>query len=229
VRIRAVPPDPRQEAAFHDGDVAAIVAELVAANDLRLVKLAHTVSIMSDPDPADVGYLIPQTIRGNDELTAVAERVIERAIAIATAPTTDDRRRRRGALLERLAHELVAVRRGDQTFHEHQVELLQSPRSRRSWTKPKEIIATGQFFEVYECKNDGMADLEDVDELSDIVTTARSEGTEPRATIVVAVSQGTIQIRAKTWRLTETLYLVTLEEILSLAATEPRIELKAAP
>jgi hypothetical protein len=226
---RAGTPDPRQEDAFRNDDVVAIVADLIAADDLRLVKLAQTVSLMQAPDPGDVSALISPTLLLDDELGAIAQRVADRAWAIATAPTLDDRRRRRGALLERLAHELVSKRLPGATFHEHAVALLLNPRSRRGWTHPKEVVATGPFFEVYECKNDGMVVLEDVDELSDVATTARAEHVDARATLVVGVTEGTMRIRANAWRLTETLYLVTLERILGLAKDEPQHELRVAP
>lgn len=223
-------PDARQESAFNHQDVVDITDALVANPDLRLLKLADTLSlvreVMSDQEVRDfIGFSLLTDVK----LGPVAMTVATKARDIATAPSRDDRMRRRGALLERLVHKLVERRLPTHTHHEHQVELTHNPRSRIQWTRPKEVVADGPEFEVYECKSDGLPDVADIDELSDVRTTARAEGTDARPTIVTLGSEGSLRIQAKAWRLTETIFGVTADKILRLASEPPGKPIQPAP
>jgi hypothetical protein len=223
-------PDPRQESAFNHEDVVGIIDDLVANPDLRLLKLADSLSLIREAmSEQEVRDFIGFSLLTDVNLGLVAVRVGNKARGIATAASRDDRVRRRGALLERLVHKLVEVRLPTQTHHEHQVELTHNPRSRRQWTGAKEIVADGAEFEVYECKSDGLPDIADIDELSDVRTTALAEGTDARPTIVTFGSEGSLRIQAKAWRLTETIYGVTIDRILGLASDPPGKPIQPAP
>lgn len=215
-------PDARQEAAFNHRDVVDIVDDLVANPDLRLLKLADSLSLLREAmDDQQVRDFIGFTLLTDANLGPVAVRVADRARNIATAASRDDRMRRRGALLERLVHKLVESRVPTQTHHEHQIELSHNSRSRKQWTGAKEVVADGPAFEVYECKSDGLPNVGDIDELSDVNSTARAEGTDARPTIVTLGSDGSLRIQAKAWGLTETIYGITIDKILSLASNPP--------
>lgn len=223
-------PDTRQEAAFNHDDVVRIVDDIVANPDLRLVKLADSLSLvrlaMSEQEVRDfIGF----SLLMDTDLGPVAVRIAESARNIATAASRDDRMRRRGALLERLVHRLVEVRVPSQTYHEHKIELTHNPRSRKDWTGAKEVVADGPQFEVYECKSDGLPDIGDIDELSDVRTTARAEGTDARPTIVTMGGLSSLGIQAKAWRLTETIYGVTIDKILTLAVEPPSKPIQPTP
>jgi hypothetical protein len=222
VRHRAGRTVPEQDAAFSHEDVVALVAEIVAAQDLRLVKLAARVSMMRhELSPDDRYSLIGPVLFNDDDLGNRAQEVALRANKIGSAPSRDARVRRRGAFLERLVHELVGGRRANATYREREVELTHNPRSRRQWTHPKEVVVDDNPFEVFECKADGMVDVGDIDQLSDIATTARAEGTDPRATVVTLDSEAQLRRMAVAWRLTETIHGVPIERILGLADDPP--------
>lgn len=223
-------PNPLQEAAFHQEHVVAIVDDLITHPDLRLVKLADTLSLMrSALTETEILDEIGIQLLMDAELAPVARRIAVNALSIGTSPAGDDRVRRRGALLERLVHKLVELRLPGDTFHEEKIELTHSPRSRRSWTAIKEVVADGAQFEVYECKSDGMPDIGDIDELSDIATTAKAENTDPRPTIAIFGSEGHLRQLAKGWRLTEDIYGVAIDSLLGLRNAAPRKVIRPAP
>jgi hypothetical protein len=231
-RLHHVPgtPNPLQEAAFHQEHVVAIVDDLIAHPDLRLVKLADTVSLMrSALTETELLNEIGIQLLMDDDLAPVARRIAENALQIGTAPAEEDRIRRRGALLERLVHKLVELRLPGSTFHEEKIELTHNPRSRRSWTNIKEVVADGAQFEVYECKTNGLADIADIDELSDVATTAMAENTDPRPTIVTFGSEGNLRQLAKGWHLTEDIYGVAIDAILALRNAAPKKVIRPAP
>lgn len=223
MRHRPGKPNSRQEAAFGHDDVATIAALVVANPDLRLVKLAEKLSLArTPPSDSEVHGLIGNALYFDADLGDVARDVASRAAAIGSAPVGDDRVRRRGALLERLTDGLVRSRLPTTTFHEHEVELKVNPRSRRQWTHSKEIVAEGDAFEVYECKANCLPDPGDVDELSDVASTAKAEGTEALPTLVVFGSIEQLRRMSVAWRLTETIYAVPTEAILDLRLRPPK-------
>jgi hypothetical protein len=214
--------------AFNDPDVVSIATELRAHPDLRLLKIAAAAALLRQaPTPDEIVGLVGAVVYWDDVLGPVAQRIVTAAIRIGTSTARDDRVRKRGALLERIAFELVS-KRVPHTYREHEIQLTHNPRSRRQWTEKKEVVADGPEFEVYECKSDGMPDIGDVDELSDISTTARAEGTPCRPTIVIFGTDQSVRIMARAWDMTETLYLVSTERILGLAHSSPSFVLRPA-
>jgi hypothetical protein len=210
-------------------DVTTVVADLVSVRDLRLIKLADRASLIRTALTADEVYsLITPALYWDDDLGAAAQRVAATALRIGSTPGRDDRVRRRGALLERLVFELVSIRLPGATHHEQEVELTRNPRSRRPWTRPKEVVADGPQFETYECKADALPDVGDIDELSDISTTAAAEGTDARPTVVIFGSEGALRRLAVAWNLTETIYGVVTEDLLGLAAETPSKAIRPA-
>jgi hypothetical protein len=222
VRHRAGRRNREQELAYEHEDVVSLVGEIVSSPDLRLVKLAQKVTLIRhELDHDEVYSLIGPILWDDDELGEVAQRVVASAHRIGTASNRDARVRRRGAFLERLVFELVDARKPGVTHLEHEVELTRSPRSRRQWTNPKEVVVADQPFEVYECKADGMVDVGDVDELSDVVTTGAAEGVEARAVVVTLGTELEMRRRSVVWRLTEPIHGVTIERILDLRVDSP--------
>ncbi|MES2210090.1 MAG: hypothetical protein V4515_07885 [Chloroflexota bacterium] len=190
--------------------------------DLRLLKLATRASLIrTQPDSDELYSLIGPALFWDDDLGGVAKRIAQRALNIGTAALREDRVRRRGAFLERLVYELVSDRIAGATFREHEVQLTHSPRSRRSWTRPKEAVASGPAFEIYECKSDGLPDVGDIDELSDVRTTAIAESVDCRPTIVVFGSEMDLRLKARAWRMTETIFGVTTDRIFALRGSAP--------
>ena len=222
MRHRPGRPNADQERAFNSPNVVNLVGELVAHPDLRLIKLADECSLIRHAlDPDEIDALIGPVLRFDDNLGPVAQRVARLAIAIGQATTMSERIRGRGALLERLVHVLVESRLPGTTFHEHEIELMQSPRTHRSWTHSKEVVAEGPQFEAYECKTDALPDIGDIDQLSDVVSTANAEGTDCRSTIVIFGHMVNLQSLARAWRLTEPIYGVTSDTVLALAKGPP--------
>lgn len=201
--------------------------DLVANPDLRLLKLADTASLLrQNLTEAETTDLIGPPLWFDDTLGPVARRIAANALGIGSAPSRDQRVRQRGALLERLVHVLVEGRLPGVTFHEHEVQLTHNPRSRRQWTEKKEVVAAGPQFEVYECKSDGLPTIGDIDELSDIVTTANAEGTVARSTLVTLGSIGNLRIQAKAWRMSEQLFGVTADTVLGLRSAPPGVPIR---
>jgi hypothetical protein len=230
LRHRPATPDARQQAAFEDPVIVDIVDKLLAYRDLRLLKLAHTASLISQPPTEEVLYaLITPTLYLDEILGEAAMHVATQAVRIGTEGPHEQRVRRRGALLERLTFKLVESRLPGRTYHEHEVELTNSPRTHRSWSRPKEVVADGPQFEVYECKSGGIPDVGDIDDLSDISSTATAEAADARPTIVVLGSEGNLRIQAKAWRLTERIYGVSTEQILAIAERAPDVAIRPAP
>jgi hypothetical protein len=222
VRHRPGKPNEEQERAFNSPNVVALVGELVAHPDLRLIKLADECSLIRFVLDADqIDALVGPVLRFDDDLGPVAQRVARLAIAIGQANTMSERIRGRGALLERLVHVLVESRLPGTTFHEHEIELMHSPRTHRSWTHKKEVVAEGRQFEIYECKTDALPDIGDIDQLSDVVSTGNAEGTDCRSTIVIFGHMVNLQSLARTWKLTEPIYGVTSDTVLALAKGPP--------
>lgn len=223
VRHRATTlPSAEQDSAFEHDDVVALVADLVASPDLRLVKLASKAALVSRRLDFDESYsFIGPMLYDDDELGPIAQRVFARAQNIGNATTEDARLRRRGAMLERLVFELVDRRLPGKTYRERDIELHRSPRSKRSWTNSKDVVAEGTAFEVYECKGDGMIDVGDIDQLCDVVTTGVAEGTDVRATAVTFGSEVELRVRAVAWRLTEPIQGVPIDRILELRREAP--------
>ena len=229
MRYRAGSPDARQERAYEHPDVTGLVRDLVAQPDIRLVKLAAKASLIRTvPTPDEFYSLITPALYWDDYLGSVAQRVAQHALNIGTAVAREDRVRRRGAFLERLVFELVASREPGRTYREQEVQLDRAPRSGRAWTRPKEVLADAATFELYECKADGLVDVGDIDELSDVMTTATAEHTDARPTVVVLDSELALRVHAVAWRLTETIYGVTTERILGLREEAPSRPIRPA-
>ncbi|MEW6226000.1 MAG: hypothetical protein AB1627_15350 [Chloroflexota bacterium] len=222
-------PSRAQQAAFDHPDVKAIVQAIVSKPELVLVKLAARAIIFDGkPDPDALYGLVGPGLWADDELGPVAERIVDAGVKIATAMPLDARKRRRGAVLERLVYTLVRSGGRGTVLREQEIRLDFNPRSRLQWSNAKEVLVDGAAFEVYECKADGLADVGDIDELSDIGTTAIAEGTNVRPTIAVFGSEAELRRRAVAWRMTETIYGVTTDGLLGLRSGLPQRPIRPA-
>jgi hypothetical protein len=218
-----------QSAAYRHRDVKAIVAAIEAKPEMVLIKLASKAIIFCGVPDQDALYgLVGAALYNDDELGPMAQQIAEAGVSIATALPLDTRRRRRGAVLERLVYSLVLAGGRGPRYREHEVRTTHNPRTHEQWTDAKELVVDGAAFEVYECKADGMADVGDVDQLSDIATSAIAAGADARATIAIFGSESALRIRAKAWRLTETIYGVPTEGLLSLAQGAPSKPIRPA-
>jgi hypothetical protein len=228
VQTRAGVPDPRQEAAFTDQDVVAIVGELMRHNDAGLVRLAR-LAVIGDPpaarDELRAQLRSPQGAEATEAQLNSAEAISAAGARIYSRPECD---RLRGGLLERYVHELVARRAGSAVQHEAQVELPEHPHSGNGWSKPKEIVVNAVPFEAYECKFGGHVNQDDVNELGDVYVSAKAEGTEARPCIAVMASERALKARLedKGVQLDEVLYFSDLTDLPVLGQRPPSRRLR---
>lgn len=204
-----------QAAAFEHPDVRELVDAVLAFQEVALLKIARQAIIQSRPTP-------PQVLRRmlgvhpSDELVAAAQTVSEAGARIAGEPDDDLRKRRKGAVLERLVLALVSARAA--TEHEVDIRLDRNPHTRRQWSFPKEVVVPQDDpTEAYECKFDGRGlDQADVDELGDIHLSSEASGSQCHATVAIMASGVTLEAVRPSLQITEPLFFAELDDLLDL-------------
>lgn len=168
-------------AAFRNQHVVAIVDELVRERDANLVKFSK-LAILDDMRPL-VDTKLALLARANPNLIPAGHRVAAAGAALnkEAAPGA-----LRGAVLERLVHELLRSR-GVSALREQKVRLTVHTRTNRHWSNPKDVVADEATPEVYECKRKPghRLDQDDLHELADIADGARHQRGDCRATVAV--------------------------------------------
>lgn len=179
-----------------------------------LVKIARlAIDAGVTPDPAEL----------RQHLGLGATRpLVDSGVAIAAAGNRianiadiDTRRRLRGAILERLVHDLVSERAAP--LREVDIAIDPAGHSGRGWTKPKELVVDANPFEVYECKTSAHGiDQDDIDELADIAGKADAEGVESRPTLAVLSSEKVLRAHRAALRIWRPIYFSDLDDLVEL-------------
>ena len=121
-------------------------------------------------------------------IVATARQVADAAHRIVTDSNPIPFGRRKGAVLERLVHDLVSWR-AVSIEREVEVELLASARCGRPWSNPKELVVPTDPFEAFECKfSPSGLNQDDFNELTDIDEAAEADGKRGWSTLVVMAS-----------------------------------------
>jgi hypothetical protein len=217
VQTRGGAPDPRQEAAFKDRDVVAIVEELLRHDHAGLVRLARQAVIGDPPATRDE---VREQLRGprdaevTDDQLDSAEAIWAAGARIFKKPNSD---RLRGGLLERYVYEMVARRASLTVRREAEIELLHHPHSGRAWSRPKEVVVDAIPFEAYECKFGAGAHInqDDINEFGDIYLSAQAEELDPRPCLATMASEKALRARlnANGIQLDEHLYLADVTDL----------------
>jgi hypothetical protein len=220
---------PAQERAYRDADVKLIVDTVVANPQLALVKLARLAILFRvTPDKRTVAGLIGQVGLAAG-VSAAAQTIAEAGLRIAGDVDRDRRNRKRGAVLERLTHELVLTRDGS-AAREQEIFLTgrrwskASPGRPGDWTNPKDVVLSAKdgVFEVYECKLSAFLDQDDLDELGDIGETASSEGTAYASILATLESEASLFLRLRLLQPRRDLYVAAEGDMLELAGERPQ-------
>jgi hypothetical protein len=214
-----------QEAAFNHPDVVSIADEVERHPKMALVKLVRKAILFNrDPTEQELLGLMGPSLALDPTLAGPARTIADCGVRISLRPSADECKRQRGAVLERLVWTLVKSR-ATVVHREQQIELTVNPRSRNQWTHPKEILVDEHPFEVFECKSDGMVDIGDIDELSDIWSTATAEGTVSRPTVATLDSEMRLRAMAPAWRLREPIYYAAIDQLLELRERPATLDL----
>ncbi len=173
----------RQERAFQHPDVVAIADHVVAGDDVVLIHLANMA--IAYPYPGAASFVkVPPSLRVH------ADAIADAGYRIASEADIEDRKRRRGAVVERIVWQLVRMRDSG-VLREHSLELTRHRWSGQTWSNPKELVAIrADACEAYECKLSPKGfDQDDLDEFADIRDTATAEGLTPYATLATLESE----------------------------------------
>jgi hypothetical protein len=211
---RGRPPVQAQENAFNNADVVAISSEVTKHHAPQLVKIARR-AVLNGVKPDDTELREMLGVRAADDVVASARAIAAAGNRIAAVADDTLRARLKGAVLERLVHDLIAGRATP--LREVEVEIPPAGHAGAAWTKPKEIVVDDDPFEVYECKVSAYGlDQGDFDELCDIGDQADGEGVDARPTIAILASERDIRARRATLNLWRPIYFADLEEIADL-------------
>lgn len=185
-----------QEREFTHPDVVAIATNVVRGHHFSLVRLAKLAILWSLPasDPRTVLTVVPVP----PELAGRAEAIVRAGLRIAAEPDIRTRKRRRGAVVERIVWAALRIRDRN-VLREQEIELTRNRWTKRSWSKPKEVVSERpDALEVIECKRDpeslGGLDQDDLDELADIRDTAASDGLTPHVTVAVMEAARSLRV-----------------------------------
>ena len=141
-----------QERAFRHPDVVTIATNVVRGRHSSLVRLTKLAILwpLQNTNPLDLIAMtgVPPAIAGRGAAIARA------GLRIAAEPDNETRKRRRGAVVERIVW--TALRSRDPNLvREQEIELVKNRWTNRPWSYPKEIVSQRPTeFEVVECKRD---------------------------------------------------------------------------
>ncbi|HSW42634.1 MAG TPA: hypothetical protein VLM76_09015 [Patescibacteria group bacterium] len=206
------------------------MAELIRHNDVRLVRIARHAVVTPTPTPRP-DLRAQLAAKGG----SVSDAVLDSAQVIAAAgaricgrPDPETRERLKGGLLERYVHDLVASRAPASVKREVLIELALHPHSGSPWSNPKEVVVDDEPFEAYECKWGGAIDQGDVDELGDVLLSARTEGVDARPCVAIMCSERDLRTRIATYgiQLDEVLYLSDMTDLPVLGERPPSRRLR---
>lgn len=222
-RQGTIPAD--QEAAFNHPDVVSIADAVERHPKMALVKLVQRAILFNrNPTEQELFGLMGPSLALDPTLARPARTIAECGVRISLRTSIAECKRQRGAVLERLVWTLVRSR-ATVVHREQQIELTVNRRSRNQWSNPKEIVVDEHVFEVFECKSDGMIDIGDIDELSDIWSTATAEGTASRPTVATLESEMKLRAMAPGWRLKEPIYYAAIDQLLDLRERPATLDL----
>lgn len=214
---------PAQNRAFSHPDVVAIADEIRRHHESSLVRLARRA--IADR----VGGLTEAEITAALGIGASATLLASaRAIAAAgrrIVATVDDKKRGRlrGAVLERLVHDLVQEREPG-LMREVEIAINPAGHSGRPWSRPKELVVDSDPFEAYECKlSPHWINQDDINDLCDIGDAADADGIDSRPTLAVLNTPAALRAQRAALRVWRPIFVADVDDLIDLrhrAATQ---------
>jgi hypothetical protein len=193
MRVERGTPDSKQAAAYANADVKAIVHGLMQyPDDIGLREFAR--QSMISPSVPTRAALAEEFDADGDRLEAVVA-IAEAGAKIETAADADARERRKGAVVERLVYSLIDTHRSP--LHEAWIETTEHPHSEKPRSGLKDIVVDGETLEVYECKFTNGFEQWEINELADILLTAKDEGRNCVPCIATLGTRAQLDARAK--------------------------------
>jgi hypothetical protein len=156
-------------------------------------------------------------INAPSPLTKSARAIVAAGDRIRGVADAKRQGRLRGAVLERLVHDLVKER---EPSLQREVEVAIDPNghSKKAWTDPKEIAVDADPFEAYECKvSPGWLNQADVDKMCDVADAADAAGVDSRPTIAVLSTAKDVQAQRAGLSIWRPLFVADIEDLVDLS------------